>query len=190
MPAASPGLRSRWSLQPRPPAAYEYDPAGHKTRQTDGDGDVTTWIYGAAYQLRAERRSGPNGFSTTFAYDPAGNRLTEAADGDVATFQYDAANQLVRAERLSGITTYGYDASGNQRSIEAPSGDVTTHGWDFENRMVSIEQPDGGRTTYVYAANNQKDEFLYATETDAGCTDPHAEVLLFTIESGRSGRGS
>src|SRR4051812_23673634 len=34
---------------------YAYDKSGHRTRQTEGDGTVTTWTYDAIYQLTREQ---------------------------------------------------------------------------------------------------------------------------------------
>ena len=90
---------------------------------------------------------------------------------DLTTSTYDAANQLQRSENNAGLTTYTYDANGNQRSIETPSSDITTHTWTYENQLRSLENPLGEITTYAYSpVNRTADEYQVMRETDEGIT--------------------
>ena len=86
-------------------------------------GDRVTWTYDAANQLSSEHRTGVAGFRHTFAYDPA--------------------NRLRRSDAVAGRTTYTYDAAGNQRTVEDPTGDVVTNTWSYENQNTLVEQPAG-----------------------------------------------
>ena len=43
-----------------------------------------------------------------------------------------------------------HPASGNQLTIEEPSGDITTNVWDGENRPVEVHHPSGDIVTYAY----------------------------------------
>lgn len=58
-------------------------------------------------------------------------RNTWDSGTDLTTYTYDAANELRTSVDASGTTTFTDDASGNQRTIETPAGDLTTHTWDF-----------------------------------------------------------
>ena len=57
---------------------------------------------------------------------------------------------MQHAQDLSGITSYTYDANGNQLIILEPSGDLTTNVWDGENRLVEVHHPSGDILTYAY----------------------------------------
>src|SRR5690606_35957578 len=54
----------------------------------------------------------------------------------------------------TGITTFAFDADGNQALEEKPSGYRTTNVWDFENRLVELQLPSAGIETYAYDPDN------------------------------------
>lgn len=64
---------------------YRSAAAGRRTRVVELSGDRVTWSYDAAGQVVAERRSGAQGYATTFVYDPAGSRTREIAAGERTT---------------------------------------------------------------------------------------------------------
>jgi YD repeat-containing protein len=71
------------------------------------------------------------------------------------TYAYDAANQLQQYLDNNGTTTFVFDASGNQRLQQAPSGGgTTTNTFDFENRLATVALPTGIRNTFAYNADN------------------------------------
>ncbi len=76
----------------------------------------------------------------------------------VVTSTYDTNNRLLKSEALSGITTYTYDASGNRRTVEEPSGDITTSTWDAQNHLVRVELPSSEIVTYTWAPINKANE--------------------------------
>ncbi|MEZ6053139.1 MAG: hypothetical protein R3C02_17405 [Planctomycetaceae bacterium] len=89
-----------------------------------------------------------------WAFDAAGNRLTRDEDGGtLTTYTYDTAKPADGRGGRQRLTTYTYDANGNQLTIEEPSSDVTTYAWDYENQMVEVEDPSNELTTYAYNAD-------------------------------------
>ena len=132
----------------------------------EADGDRVTWSYDHTYQLTAEHRSGVNAYAHTFSYDPVGNRLAKLDDGAATTSTYDVANRIIYSESLAGRTTYTYDASGNERQVEEPSGDISTRTWSYENKLVQLEQPMGVVTTYAYALVRRDDTEQRVTKDD------------------------
>jgi RHS repeat-associated protein len=131
-----------------------YDAMGIRTSTQELDGSVNDYSYDNTYQLLNETRSGTNAFSTTFTYDPTGNRLTQNAAGTLTTSTYDVANQLTTAVTSNNVTTFIYDANGNQ-TIENANGALTTYTWDAENRMAGAD--DGTSTEFfTYAGNGQR----------------------------------
>jgi YD repeat-containing protein len=72
--------------------------------------------------------------------------------GSRTTSTYDAANQLVTAIGSDGVTTFMFDAAGNQQIERSPTG-ITTNVWDYENQRTGVLLPGGERETMVYNAN-------------------------------------
>lgn len=62
---------------------------------------------------------------------------------------YGNGIRLEFAEDLSGVTSYTWDADGNQLMTEEPSGEITTHVWDGENRLDEVHHPSGDVVTYA-----------------------------------------
>ena len=50
----------------------------------------------------------------------------------------------------AALTTYAYDATGNQTE-ENLNGSRTTYVYDNENRLTGMRYPDATRSTYTYA---------------------------------------
>jgi len=152
---------------------YSYDPAGNRTGQTRDDGEVRIWSYDSTNQLVGENKSDDLvTVVTTYVYDPVGNRTLLDVDGTLTTSTYNAANQILSAEEAAGVTTYTYDANGNQRSVEEPNLDLTTYTWSFENQMVKTELPDNTETAYNYApVTRRSDELRVSKETAVGTTN-------------------
>jgi len=63
------------------------------------------------------------------------------------------ANQLETSEDASGVTTYTFDAAGNQQLIQHPDDTRTTNTWDDENRLVTVQPPDGAITTSIFRSD-------------------------------------
>jgi len=75
----------------------------------------------------------PGDTFTAWTYDPVGNRRTEATYLGTTTSAYDAADRLVSATGPDTVvTTYGYDANGNQTGAAA-----STYAYDLADRLVS-----------------------------------------------------
>jgi YD repeat-containing protein len=79
-----------------------------------------------------------------------------AACWALTTYTYDAANQFQTSRDASGVTTYSFDANGNQQIVEAPGGGRTTYTWDYENQTTLIQLPTGARVTMAYNADNRR----------------------------------
>ncbi|MEZ6056390.1 MAG: hypothetical protein R3C01_06765 [Planctomycetaceae bacterium] len=119
--------------------------------------------------------------SSTFTYDPVGNRLTLDDGLTVTSSTYDAANHLIATDDGSGLTTYTYDADGNQQSLEVPAGDITTSVWNADNQVLSVEQPTGDVTTYTYAPVNRKGDLLRAQSGRSGMWETGSGASLMAL---------
>ena len=135
---------------------YGYDAVGNRTSVLEADGARVTWTYDAANQLIGEARSGANAYDHSSQFDPLGNRLVKNEDGALTTSTYDAANQLKTSLDSSGVTSYTFDAAGNQQVVEEPSGARTTNTWSYENQTTLVVKPSGARITSMYNADNRR----------------------------------
>ncbi len=102
---------------------YTYDAAHNQTSKTDAKG-TTSYTYDSLNRL--EKVVEPDGKTTTYTFDKAGNRLTEAvAVAETVTamtnYTYDEQNRLtttvtVKGNGVSEKLTYNYDDNGNMIS--------------------------------------------------------------------------
>jgi YD repeat-containing protein len=153
-------LLQRYSLKPNNDVVkgvgYVYDSGNNRTSMLDAAGIRTTWAYDSSYQLTAEQRTAAEGFDNAFQYDPVGNRHVKNESGALTTFVYDVANQLVTSRDAGGISTYTFDASGNQQIVVHADGTRTTNTWNYENQTTLTVLPSGVRVTSVYNADNRR----------------------------------
>ena len=120
-------------------AALGYDNANRRTSLSYSNGTTTSYAYDLASRLTSIAHNGPSGVieALTYAYDGAGNRLSQLrANGTasllpnaVASASYDSANEQTQ---FAGATLI-YDANGNL------TGDGTsTYQWDARNRLIAM----------------------------------------------------
>jgi RHS repeat-associated protein len=153
--------------------AYAYDAAGNEATITDANTHVTTDCYDALNELTAEYdalagtvncSSPPSTNRTLYAYDAAGNKLTETDQlQHVTSYCYDADNRLIsefspRAGTVncqtppsSYKTSYTYDADGNVVTEVSPtnqtSGAPTTYCYDHADQLIYEYSPLAGSVT-------------------------------------------
>ena len=86
----------------------------------------------------------PDGTSTTYSYDPAGNRLTETTAGTTISYVYDDASRLASIDGVGN----SYDGAGNLLFDGA-----ITYGWDWQSRLNTAD--DGTTvTSFSYDGDN------------------------------------
>ena len=114
----------------RPPAEgsqQEFDAEGRLIRDTDADGNVTTYEHDGA---------------TTTVRDP---------DGGIATHHYGPDGRLTSVTHPDGTTTT-YDWEGEHRlTVTGSDGSRSRYEWDWETgQLITVEDADGVRTDYRY----------------------------------------
>jgi YD repeat-containing protein len=133
--------------------AYNYDAANNRIGALNAAGVRTTWSYDRTYQLVGEHKGWPNVYQTTFVYDPVGNRLVKNETGQLTTSTYGAVNQLINSRSAGGLTTYTFDAAGNEEIMREPTNTLTTNVWEYENQNTAVVKPSGARITMLYNAD-------------------------------------
>ncbi|MDR3665124.1 MAG: proprotein convertase P-domain-containing protein, partial [Mycobacterium sp.] len=99
--------------------------------------------------------------STSTTYDAAGNVIsTTSAGGAVTTYAYNAAGQQTEARTtangVTSTTTTTYDAAGRVTSTTDALGHTTHYVYDGDGHLVKTVFPDGGTSKTVYDSNGRK----------------------------------
>ena len=68
---------------------------------------------------------------------------------------YNAGSRLVTSVEGAVVSTYTFDANGNQTAVNA-GGSRTTYAYDYENRMRTAIDPGGARSTMAYWADGTR----------------------------------
>ena len=146
----------------------EYDAQGRVIRQTDLDGQVSTFSYGTVRRYtdalgntseheydadgRLIRDTDALGHSILMTYDGRGNILTRTSrSGDTWTYTYDAAGHM-RSERdpLDAEWHYEYDAQGNRTAQVDPLGNRWSYMYDAAGRLIRVTDPFSNTHDYEY----------------------------------------
>ena len=151
----------------RPTTETAYDLVGNTLRQTDPQGNVTSFEYDAAYRLTKQIApdpvdgSGDAGPESLYAYDAAGQAARETdAEGRVTQKFYDLPGRLVKlvepeppGAELGPITQYGFDLAGSlvtTTRINNDSGQIqtTTYSYDRLLRRTGVTDENLDFTDY------------------------------------------
>jgi len=102
------------------------------------------------------------GRTTTYnSYDGAGRvtRITDDANSVNTDMTYTPRGWLATRTVGGAVTTFGYDAMGDVKSIEDPSGITTTFTYDAAHRLTDITDAEGNDIHYTLdAAGNKTSE--------------------------------
>jgi len=122
---------------------YTYDLSGNPVTIETLDG-ICHYEYDAIGQLT--QVTYPDGNSTSYQYDAAGNRISVTDKGITTAYTTNVLNQYTQA----GSTTFTYDKNGNMVS-KTEQGNTTIYEYNFENRPTRITSP-GVTWEYQYDA--------------------------------------
>ena len=146
---------------------YEYDVVGNGTAIIDAEERRTTYVYredNRRIEIITPEVEGPDGllrsYSTSFAYDGVGNRITvNDNNGNVTQLVYNQ-NGLVKqvTEPIGNVSQYRYDANYNQIQIiigaqlaEAQRR-ILQFSYDEEDQLIVEIDAEGGITRHAYNA--------------------------------------
>ena len=92
-----------------------------------------------------------NGLDTTFAYDAAGQLISETnGEGETTRTAYDSVGNVVSQTDGNGDETrYQYDSEGNLRAVTDAQQNTTTYTYDGLGRQI-VEHNDFGNRTRIY----------------------------------------
>ncbi|MEM7391738.1 MAG: hypothetical protein AAF492_05250, partial [Verrucomicrobiota bacterium] len=125
--------------------------ANHGTRSSG-------YTYDDQYRLTVEEHGGPAPgiVTTSYSYDPAGNRLSMFDGTTMTSNAYDALNQLTSMDTGGTLTSMAYDPNGNRTSKTIGS-TVTTYTYDVPNRLLNVSEHSNllFEATYDYRTRRQ-----------------------------------
>ena len=174
--------------------AYLLDAGGRRTQVTEHDGVIRGFAYDDLDRLTGETvtASGNAVYTSTFTYDPVGNRLTrvdtDSSGATTTSSTYDPRHRLVSA----GGEALAWDANGNLVSRTA-AGSSAAYVWDDADRLRSAAMSDGVTVAHEYDADGRRvrtavtradgsEEISdYLVDTDSG---PVPRVVAETDASG------
>ena len=147
---------------------YAYDGRGNiireKIRLYDGSSYVekeSCYTYDGKSQLikSIEKQAGQASVTTTYLYDPAGNRLQmeTVADGEKLTvsYTYDEAGRLVKlSDNMKGETFYTYDKAGNL--VEEEGSEERHYLYDACGRLTAVTDKDNLLLAALYDGNDNR----------------------------------
>ncbi|WP_442545223.1 RHS repeat domain-containing protein [Arthrobacter sp. KN11-1C] len=160
---------------------------GQVCKSTDGNGNVTTYAYGALGMPTTVTPPSPLG-AVTNVYDAA-SRLTKSTDGkgQVTLYDYDDNDRLIQIDKgvncASNCVSYTYDTRGNLTQSQDDTGN-TNFTWDAQNRPTS-KSFSGTTTSVTYDGASNVVSFTDPTGTVNYAYDA-ANRLLTLAEPGGS----
>ena len=165
--------------------SYTYDGTSkrvHSVSQTDGTS--LTFIYDGSN--RVSTITDALGNVTTFAYDTANAKTSVTANGQATVYAYDANGQLlsVTAPAVNGsnpVTKYSYNANGELTLLTDPDGNVSSYGYDASGNQTTAFDGAGNQTTRTFDAQNR-----LLTESTSTLTRPVLTANAAVTVSGRT----
>ena len=144
--------------------AYIYDSLGYISSMTDCSG---TWYYTYDRLGQLIGTVAPDGTTTQYAYDGAGNRTKVTVNGKDAVYSSNELNQYT----TYGNVTREYDADGNLIKEIAEQG-TATYEWDYQGRLVKYTAHDGTVYEYGYDAFGLRNKVTVNGVTTTYLNDP------------------
>lgn len=189
----------------------ETDPDGNTTLYTyNSSNQMTAEQTGLAYNPSTKAYNCPSGDTcptTTYSYDVNGNEASATdADGNSTVYNYDD-NQHLTSEQTGlaynastqtyncppsdtcPVTSYGYDAAGNQTSVIDADGNATVSTYDGNNRVTSIETGmllNVSTQTFYCPANSNCPSTTYKYDgagNEVGIIDPDGNATHYTPDN-------
>ncbi|HWE55247.1 MAG TPA: DUF6531 domain-containing protein, partial [Acidimicrobiales bacterium] len=158
-------MTGQWDGNGTQTYAYAYDNMGHQTGIGYGDGTSAHRTYDPDGRLLATQSylGQSRGYQTTYAYDPAGDQISETdPQGTTAPFHYatthysyDADHELLSVvDPLStkAAVHYSYDLDGHRTAVTDLLGHVTQTAYDADGHPVTVTDALHNRTTMTYDA--------------------------------------
>ncbi|MFC1572248.1 FG-GAP-like repeat-containing protein [Candidatus Eisenbacteria bacterium] len=167
---------------------YEYDENGNRTKVLRPDGTSFSYGWTEAGKL-ASRTDEQTGATTTYAYDPEFNRLTQRVNavGDTTRHEYDdTGNRILTINALRDTTQNRYDDRGLLTTMVNAQNDSILFYYNAQGRIDSLKNELGFTTTLEYdlAGNRTAHEDHLGNRTESSYDD-NGRLRISTDAIGR-----
>jgi RHS repeat-associated protein len=166
-----------------------YDNVGNRLSVRHDDGSIVSYSYDNAYQLTGEQYTVPTGegFSYTYSYDPAGNRLTKGVSGSLTGYEYNAADELTTILPSGGAAiTQAFDRNGNLVSRYSGGDYLATYSWNSDNRLTGEFVGGSPLLSYAYSAQGYRQSIQVAGSGPVSFTWDGANALKVNAFGGET----
>jgi RHS repeat-associated protein len=130
------------------------DPLGRislKVETVDGVTHTSSYAYTPMGELRSVLVDGT--LTTSFTYDPNGNRLTRTSSVGTISATYDAQDRLL----TYGTESFTYTANGELATRgNSATGRTTTYRYDVLGNLAHVGLPDGRQIDYLIDGQNRR----------------------------------
>lgn len=136
--------------------AFEYDNQGNKVKETDANGNVTSYTYDTLGNILTITDALNQTIKYTYTNDF--NKVSSFTDakGLVTRMEYDAKGNLTKiTEPGNLVTTAVYNSKGEISSSTDPKGNVYAYSYDALGNPATIGAPGGGLATLLYDSRGQ-----------------------------------
>ena len=151
---------SPWTVTATPQESYEttysYDSLAEMVSTTTPsstaapDGATTSWTYDAAGNVLTT--TDPDGVVTTWTLTPSGMPASESFSRSAAhsvSFSYDADGNKTSMTDATGTSSYVYDSFRELTSTEDGAGQTTSYGYNADGKVTSITYPMPSTATWA-----------------------------------------
>ena len=178
--------------------AYAYDADRNRMSTTDGDGNLTTYVFDLGNEQTQVKRAGNPQTTLTTDYNADGTVLDQK-DGKgsaIQTYGYDSLARVTSTkDALNNVTTYAYDANGNELSKQDPGGNCaaapavscTKMAYDADNELTGITYSDGvtpNVTSISYDSDGQRTGMSDGTGTSSWSWDSLHRLIGYSNGAG------
>jgi YD repeat-containing protein len=156
------GYLTKITLPNGEPTSYSYDSEGNVLTGEDSVGVFFTNTYDDAGRVLTQDDGLDDGNLTRFFYDETsipGTLITIVTDraGNDKIYWNNRYGQLVKVrDEIGRMSTYTYDADGNQTSATNPNGYTTIYHYDENGNLAKVTDVEGIETNMVYDAENNR----------------------------------
>jgi YD repeat-containing protein len=173
--------------------SYTYDADRNLISTTDADGNKTTYVYDLANE---ETEVEPASGGDQYTYYTLDGKVLDQKDGNVhavLTYGYNALNEVTsETDALGKVTSYTYDADGNQLTEQQPGGSCpgtgcTTMTYDADNELTSVTYSSSTTpsvTSITYDSDGQRTGMTDGTGTSSWTWNSLHDLTSYTDGAG------
>ena len=163
---------------------YTLDATGRRTQITEASGRTRAYSYDHLYRLTSEDITEVTAghHSSTYHYDPVGNRIDQTVNGVQTAYSYDENDRLLSA----GGVLYAYDAQGNTLSQTDENGQLSSYTYNSRQQRIG-HTVNGQSTSYAYNPEGIRTQQTSASQSTHYLVDQNRDYAQVLAEYNSTG---